>query len=227
MVGTDHEPVTRPALELARQRIRGLYLIVDPQATRGRDVVSVAGAAIRAGVRIIQYRDKVRMKGEMLPEVRRLRDLCRQAGVLFIVNDHADLALVAGADGVHVGQKDLPVADLRRILPPTMIIGCSTNNLAEACRARDDGADYVGVGSIFPTTTKVDTRPAGLETIREIRAAGLGLPLVAIGGITAENVAEVVRAGADAYAVISAVCGADDPAAAAAELIARAEAAVG
>ena len=213
MVGTDHEPVVRPALELARQRIRGLYLIVDPQATRGRGVVAVAEAAIRAGARVIQYRDKVKMKGEMLPEVRRLRELCRQAGVLFIVNDHADLALVAGADGVHVGQKDLPVADLRRILPPTMIIGCSTNNLAEARRARDDGA-------------KVDTRPAGLETIREIRAAGLGLPLVAIGGITAENVGEVVRAGADAYAVISAVCGADDPAAAAAELIARAEAAV-
>lgn len=219
--------MTRPALELARQKIRGLYLIVDPQATRGRDVAVVAEAAIRAGARIIQYRDKVKMKGEMLPEVRRLRDLCRQTGVLFIVNDHADLALVAEADGVHVGQKDLPVAELRRILPPTMIIGCSTNNLAEARKAREDGADYVGVGSVFPTATKLDTRPAGLETIRQIKAAGLGLPLVAIGGITAENVAEVVRAGADAFAVISAVCAADDPGAAAAELIARAEAAVG
>ncbi len=223
MVGADDQPVTRPALDLARRRIHGLYLIVDPQATRGRDVVAVAEAAIRAGAGVIQYRDKVKMKGEMLPEVRRLRDLCRQAGVLFIVNDHADLALVVEADGVHVGQKDLPVAELRRILPPTMIIGCSTNNLAEARKARDDGADYVGIGSIFPTATKVDTRPAGLETIREIRAAGLGLPLVGIGGITAENVADVVRAGADAFAVISAVCAADDPAAAAAELIARAE----
>ncbi len=225
MVGADHQPVTRPSLELARQKVRGLYLIVDPQATRGRDVVAVAEGAVRAGARVVQYRDKLKTKGEMLPEVRRLRDLCREAGVLFIVNDHADLALVAGADGVHVGQKDLPVANLRRILPPTMVIGCSTNNLAEARKARDDGADYVGVGSIFPTATKADTRPAGLETIRQIKAAGLGLPLVAIGGITPENVAEVVRAGADAFAVISAVCAADDPAAAAAELIARAEAA--
>ena len=127
-----------------------------------------------------------------------------------IVNDHLDLALAAGADGLHVGQKDLPVAAASRIAGPGMIIGCSTNNPEEARRAEADGADYVSVGRLFETGSKADTRPATTETLRAIKAA-VSVPVCAIGGIGESNIDAVIAAGADMVAVISAVAGADDP----------------
>ena len=138
---------------------------------------------------------------------------------IFIVNDHVDLALACGADGVHLGQHDLPIDAARPIAGAGMIIGVSTNNADEARAAEAAGADYVAVGAIFGTASKGNTRPADLQRIRDVKAA-VRVPVVAIGGINASNIREVVDAGADAAAVISAVCAADDPQAAARELAA-------
>jgi thiamine-phosphate pyrophosphorylase len=197
--------------------IAGLYVIIDPAACAGRDAVAVARLAIEGGASLLQWRDKGRDKGDQLADARAIAALCREHGALFIANDHADLALAAGAHGVHLGQHDLPIEAVRSIVGPAMIIGVSTNNAAEARAAEDAGADYVAVGAIFATATKEVTRPASLDRLREVKAA-VRLPVVAIGGITAANIGSVVDAGADAAAVISAVCGAADPRAAAAAL---------
>ncbi len=138
---------------------------------------------------------------------------------MFIENDHADFAISVGAGGVHLGQKDLPIALVRPIVGDAMVIGVSTNNADEAREAEAEGADYVAVGAIFATASKEVTRPASLDRLREIKAA-VSVPVVAIGGINETNIADVAAAGADAAAVISAICGADDPRAAAACLAA-------
>jgi len=203
-----------------REKLRGLYVIIDPEVAAGRDEVKVAQQAIAGGARLIQLRDKRREKGLQLPIARALAQLCREAGVPFIVNDHVDLALAAGADGVHLGQKDLPVAVVRKLVPAAMIVGCSTNNVREAIQAEVDGADYVSVGRLFPTESKQDTRPASVETIREVKRA-VSLPVCAIGGINEENIEEVLAAGADMAAVIAAVIAAPDVQAAARRLAAR------
>lgn len=202
-------PVTPP--------IRGLYVIIDPEACGGRGAVEVAHLALAGGARVLQWRDKQRDKGDQLGDARAIAALCRDAGAIFIVNDHADLALVCGADGVHLGQRDLPIGAVRPIIGSAMIIGVSSNNAAEARAAGVAGADYVAIGAIFSTPSKTNTRPADLDRIREVKAA-VRVPVVAIGGIDASNIRSVVEAGADAAAVISAVCAADDPRAAAMEL---------
>ena len=193
-------------------KISGLYVIVDPDACLGRDALDVAKQALEGGASMLQWRDKRREKGAQLPEVRALNELCKERGALLIVNDHADLALAAGADGVHVGQGDLPVDAVRRVVPSNFIVGASTNNVAEALEAEAAGASYIAIGSIYPTSSKEPerTRAASPARLSEVKAA-VGVPVVAIGGIDASNVEEVLRAGADAVAVISAVCGADDP----------------
>ena len=203
-----------------KERIRGLYVIVDPEQTLGRDVVEVARQALEGGASLIQWRDKSRDKGEQLPQLLALHDLCRQHGALLIVNDHADLALVVGADGVHLGQKDLPAAAVRAFVPADFIVGVSTNNVEEARRAQADGASYVAVGALFPTTSKAVTRPASPERLREVKQA-VSVPVVGIGGISEGNIDQVLAAGADAVAVISAVTAAADVRAAAARLAAR------
>ena len=184
-------------------------MIVDPAHTRGRDAVEVARQALKGGARVIQWRDKTREKGLQLPEVRAVRSLCEERGAVLIVNDHVDLALAASAHGVHLGQKDLPVAEVKRMAPRGFLIGVSTNDVEEARRAQEDGAAYVALGSVFPTATKGVTRPASVERLAEVKAA-VRVPVVAIGGINEGNIARVAEAGADAAAVISAVCGADD-----------------
>ena len=202
--------------------IHGLYVIIDPDACAGRDAVGVARLALEGGASMLQWRDKRRDKGDQLPNARAVRELCREREELFIANDHVDLALALDADGVHLGQRDLPVSAARKLAPPGFIVGVSTNNVGEARQASAGGASYVAVGSIFPTGTKDLTRPASLERLREVEAAA-DLPVVAIGGINAGNIDEVLAAGADAVAVISAVCAADDVRAAAQELAARFE----
>jgi thiamine-phosphate pyrophosphorylase len=202
------------------ERIRGLYVIVDPAQTRGRDAVEVARQALEGGAAMIQWRDKTRDKGEQLPQLSAVRDLCRRHGALLIVNDHVDLALVAGADGVHLGQKDLPAAAVRAFVPPDFIVGVSTNNADEARHAQADGASYVAVGALFATTSKAVTRPASPERLREVKDA-VSVPVVGIGGINESNIDQVLAAGADAVAVISAVTAADDVRAAAAGLAGR------
>ncbi|MCH7809230.1 MAG: thiamine phosphate synthase [Chloroflexi bacterium] len=197
--------------------LRGLYVIVDPTVAGGRDVLHVSREAIAGGASLLQWRDKTREKGLQLADVRALADICRGAGVPLIVNDDVDLALAAEADGVHVGQRDLPVSVVRRLVPDGWIVGASTNDADEAQAAEADGADYVSVGNLFGTTSKDDSRPATLDTLREVKAA-VGVPVCAIGGIDETNIAGVVAAGADMAAVISAVMRADDPRAAAQRL---------
>jgi thiamine-phosphate pyrophosphorylase len=203
-----------------RDKLRGLYVIIDPAVAPARDEVEIARAALDGGARLIQLRDKTREKGLQLPVAEALQALCRERGVLFIVNDHVDLALAVGADGVHVGQKDLPVATVRRLVPREMVIGCSTNNPKEAHRAEANGADYVSVGRLFPTGSKDDTRPATTETLRAVRAA-VSLPVCAIGGINETNIDAVLAAGAEIAAVIAAVIAAPDVTEAARRLAGR------
>ncbi|MGB2694423.1 MAG: thiamine phosphate synthase [Dehalococcoidia bacterium] len=205
-------------------RIRGLYVIIDPDACASRDPIDVARLALKGGAALLQWRDKRRDKGEQLAQAGAIRELCRAHDALFIANDHVDLALVLEADGVHLGQHDLPVEAVRPLVPPRFIVGVSTNNADEARRAQAAGASYVAVGAIFPTASQAPerTRPASPERLREVKVA-VDVPVVAIGGVTAANVNQVIEAGADAIAVISAVCAADDVRAAAQELAERFE----
>ncbi len=197
-----------------------LYVILDPEAARGRDVEALLEAVLAGGCRVVQLRDKRMSLAELYPLAKRLSGRCQKAGALFIVNDRADLALSVDASGLHVGQEDLPAAAARRLLRPSMILGVSTHNPEQARRALADGADYVAVGSIFPTGTKAGFQLVGPELVRELRPE-IPVPLVGIGGINADNAAEVVAAGADAVAVISAVCGAPDPEAATRQFMER------
>jgi thiamine-phosphate diphosphorylase len=198
-----------------------LYVILDRGSAGGwdkgaagdRDLAPVLEAVLAGGCRVVQLREKTMPLVDLFPVARALRRRCREAGCLFIVNDRVDLALSVEADGVHVGQDDLPASEARRLLRPGMILGVSTHDESQARRARDDGADYVAVGSMFPTGSKAGFRLVGPDLIRRVRPE-IPAPLVAIGGITLDNVTEVIRAGADAVAVISAVCAAPDPAAA-------------
>jgi thiamine-phosphate pyrophosphorylase len=190
-----------------------LYVVLDRTAARGRDLELLLAAVIDGGCRMVQLRDKEWPAGRLLPLARRLRERCAAAGVTFIVNDRVDLAVAVEADGVHVGQDDLPARVARSLLRPGMLLGVSTHDVEQARTARDDGADYVAVGSMFPTATKPDFQLVGPALIRKLRGE-IRVPLVGIGGITHENVVEVVRAGADGAAVISAVCAAPDPGAA-------------
>ncbi|MDP3880124.1 MAG: thiamine phosphate synthase [Dehalococcoidales bacterium] len=190
--------------------IAGLYVIIDTQALKGRNPVEVARQVIAGGARTIQLRDKVLGKKELLPVARQLRDLCAERNVLFIVNDYLDVSMEVDADGLHVGQDDLPVKVARRLLPIDKILGGSARTLELAAAAQAEGADYIGVGSMYPTSTKETAEVVGLDRLRQMRQA-ISLPLVAIGGITLENVSKVMAAGADAVAVISAVLGAESP----------------
>jgi thiamine-phosphate diphosphorylase len=162
---------------------------------------------------MVQLREKEWPSGRVLPIARRLRDRCRRAGVTFVVNDRVDLALAVEADGVHLGQDDLPARAARALLRPGMLLGVSTHGVEQASAALEDAADYVAVGSMFATATKPDFELVGPQLIRKLRPQ-MRVPLVGIGGITHDNVADVVQAGADGVAVISAVCAAPDPAAA-------------
>jgi thiamine-phosphate pyrophosphorylase len=197
-----------------------LCVVTDPSLA-GRDHVAIAAAALDGGADMIQLRDKTGDLRILLPQARAIQTLCRAHGAIFIVNDRLDLALAVGADGAHVGQEDLPAGAARRLLGPGRILGVSTHDRAQAEAARGAGADYIGFGPMFPTGTK-DTgySPRGLAGLREVRAA-VGLPILAIGGITLETAAEVIAAGATAPAVISAIVAAPDIAAAASAFRAR------
>jgi thiamine-phosphate pyrophosphorylase len=202
------------------EKIAGLYVILDRQFLAGRDAFEIARQITEGGARVIQLRDKQSKKGELLLLAQKLRELCSQAGVLFIVNDYLDLALAVDADGLHIGQEDLPLPVVRRELPIDAIVGCSVTTVSQATRAQNEGADYVAVGSMFPTTTKKEAIVVGVDMLKELKRV-VSVPLVAIGGINQINVGEVVTAGADAVAVISAVLGEEDVKGAVQKLVAR------
>ena len=185
-----------------------LYVIVDRAVLGTRDPVEVASAAIRGGADVIQLRDKTGSDRRQLETARRLLPLTRAAGVPLIINDRPDLAYISDADGVHLGQDDLPIQETRRLLGPDKLIGRSTHNLDQALAAHAEGANYIGVGPIFPTPTKPDYGSVGTELIKEV-APRIHLPFVCIGGIDPGNLEQILEAGAGCVAVVRAVCAAN------------------
>jgi len=186
-----------------------LYVLTAQNLSRGRPNEEVIEEAIAGGADVIQLWDKGRTTRELLQEAQKLREITREKGVPLIINDRVDLALAADADGVHLGQDDFPLEWGRRMLGDDKIIGISTQTVEQAIQAEKDGADYVAVSAIFSTPTKPDATPLGLESITDIKR-NVSIPVVAIGGIKAENVVQVGAAGADCIAVISAVVSAVD-----------------
>jgi len=195
-----------------------LYLVTDAGLSRGRSHLEVVRAAIAGGVTVVQYREKEAATRRMVEEARELQELCREAGVLFIVNDRLDVALAADAHGLHVGQDDMPAAVARKLMRPEKILGVSVSTVAEAIQAQRDGADYLSASPIFSTPTKPDApQPTGVEGLRAIVRA-VDTPVVAIGGIKAHNATQLIHAGAAGVAVVSAIVAAEDVEAAAREL---------
>ena len=189
-------------------QIKGIYLILDQQYA-ARDIVSIAIDAIDAGVDVIQYREKGITKKAALKTAEKLRNLTAGTGISFIINDDPALALAVDADGVHLGQEDIPVHIARRILGKDKIIGLSTHSYKEAIEADSPEINYIGFGPIFKTGTKMVTAPLGPEAISRVRNA-ISIPLIAIGGISDENIKDVIRCGADGAAVISALLSSSD-----------------
>ncbi|MFA5384433.1 MAG: thiamine phosphate synthase [Eubacteriales bacterium] len=187
-----------------------LYVIVGERFSGGRDTVEVVRSAISGGATVIQLRDKESSDSRLLGKSLELRRLTHSKGVPLIINDRIDIALAVDADGVHLGQDDLPVSTARQLLGPGKIIGLSTHSLEQARRARRQGADYIGVGPVFDNKTKENgEKPVGLELLRQV-SGEIDLPWVAIGGINKSNVSEVISAGAKGVAVVTAVVSAPD-----------------
>jgi thiamine-phosphate pyrophosphorylase len=194
--------------------MRGFYAIVDPERCAGRDPDRIAHAILDGGCAALQLRAKKLGDAALLALARRISSRCRVAKVPFFINDRPDIALLAGATGIHLGQQDLPLSEVRRVAP-TVQLGLSTHDLAQARRAVEQGADLIGFGPIYETSTKDNPDPVvGLDRLEEV-CHSVSVPVIAIGGIDAERAADVARTGAAMAAAISAVCGADDPARAA------------
>jgi len=185
--------------------VAGLYVVIDRQAAGDRPLVELAAQAIAGGAAVIQLRDKTGERGQVYREAAQLSALSRDRGAMFIMNDYCDIAAAVGAAGLHIGQGDMPLEAVRKVLPIETVVGVSCENPAHVRHALAEGADYIAVGAIFPTQQKRDHVLAGLDVLREARAMDGSIPLVAIGGITLDNVASVVNAGADSVAVIGAV----------------------
>jgi thiamine-phosphate pyrophosphorylase len=195
-----------------------LYVITDRHTAGGRSILEVVRLAIRGGATVIQLREKESTTHEMVQLGQRLREITCEAGIPIIVNDRLDVALACEADGVHLGQDDMPAALARKLLGPDKLLGVSVETVEQAKEAEAAGASYLGVGDIFGTPSKPDAgAPIGLARVAEI-ATSVSIPVVGIGGITRDNAASVVAAGAAGVAVISAVFGASDPEAAARRL---------
>ena len=189
--------------------ISGLYVIVDSRLVGERDVLEVVKQVILGGARIIQLRDKESSTRKLIEVGLKIRRITKKRAI-FIVNDRLDLAMAVDADGLHLGQEDMSLTLARKLWKKSKIIGLSVENLSQAKRAEREGADYLGVGSIFKTSTKIDAGyPLGTSIISKIKKR-VKIPVVAIGGISKDNLEEVVRAGADAVAVARAVIGAED-----------------
>lgn len=201
-----------------RRSIRGLYVIIDPAVTADRPPEYIAEQALEGGATILQLRDKTRDKGLSIGLARTLNELCREKDALLIINDHADLAAAVDAHGVHVGQEDLPVESARKVLNDHQIVGRSNHHAEEAAVSQAHGADYIAVGAMFPTGSKDQPIVEGPALVSAVKSA-VDLPVVAIGGITAERAPEVVKRGADAICVISAVGLAPSPRDASARLV--------
>ena len=180
-----------------------LYLITD-RSIAGLTYTQIVKKAVSAGVQTIQLRDKHMTRRELYTEAVLVRKLTLKHKVKFIVNDYIDIAMAVRADGVHLGQDDMPITEARRIVSNRMIIGISTHNLSQAKKAQDEGADYIGYGPMFSTSTKDAGRPKSLRSLNNI-CNNIRIPVVAIGGISWDNISDVMDTGADACAIISAI----------------------
>lgn len=181
-----------------------IYLVTDDGCLQGRALIDCMREALEGGVTLVQYRAKTASSAEMYAEALQLKALCDSFNVPLIINDRLDIAMAVGAAGVHLGQDDLPCAAARRILGEDYIIGVSAHNPAEAKAALQSGADYLGCGAVFGTATKADVKKLGTDGLAAICKAK-GLPVVGIGGVTADNYREVRAAGADGAAIVSGI----------------------
>ncbi|KQM10075.1 MAG: thiamine phosphate synthase [Candidatus Methanomethylophilaceae archaeon] len=194
-----------------------LYVVTDPDLSLGRSPVEVAALAYEGGADVVQLRDKHADGGRLLEWAKEIRKIADTNGKMFIVNDRLDIAMLSKADGVHLGQSDIPVSDARELVSPDFLIGVSVKSVEEALEAERNGADYLGL-TVFETRTKADADPAGgLGLLNEIHLS-VNIPVVAIGGMSRDNAASVVRAGADGVAFVSAVVSKKDIALASKEL---------
>ncbi len=191
-------------------RIKGLYAIIDTDSLKGRSHLNIAKQILDGGAKIIQLRDKTTPKNDLLAIAIELKQLCSRYNALFIVNDYIDIAIASDADGVHIGQDDIPVSVARKLMPVDKIIGCSVSTLQEAAIAQEEGADYIAAAAIYPTGSKTGVKVIGLESLRRIKDKAI-VPVVGLGGINYDNISEVISCGADSVALISAILGARSP----------------
>ena len=186
-----------------------LYLVTDSDILRGRDFYKSIEDALKGGVTMLQLREKDASGKEFLDKAVKLRELTRKYDVKFIINDRVDIAMLCDADGVHVGQSDIPADKVRKLLGPDKIIGVSARTVEEARTAQERGADYLGVGVMFTTTTKLDAKAVSIEGLLEIKE-NVNLPIVAIGGLSLNNIEMLKQCNIDGYAVVSAILKAED-----------------
>ena len=199
---------------MARFRQAGLYLVTSQSLSAGRTTPEIVKAALKAGVKLIQLREKEMPLREYVKLARAVRGLTAEADALLIINDRVDVALAVGADGVHLGQEDFPIPEARR-LAPGLVIGASTHSIGEARQAQEEGASYINIGPVYPTNTKVwEGEFLGLEGVQAI-AAVAGIPFTVMGGIKPSHIPALVKAGARTIALVTAVTAAPDPEAAA------------
>lgn len=200
--------------------LSGVYLITDTSIQSRFTHLELTKMAVEAGVQLVQYRDKKATARQALAEIEEISKITREAETKLIVNDRADLALAGGADGVHLGQEDLPITAARSVLGEEKLIGGTSSTREVALQVQENGADYVALGHIFETNTKQKGYPPrGLDILREV-ADAVSIPLVAIGGITLRNAPRVIEAGADIIALSSAICAVNDPLKAAKKFVA-------
>lgn len=186
-----------------------LYLVTDSVILRGRDFYKCIEDAIKGGVTMVQLREKDISGKEFLERAIKLRELTKRYGVSLIINDRVDIALLCDADGVHVGQSDIGAKDVRRLVGEDKIVGVSARSVEEAKTAKEDGADYIGIGAMFATSTKLDAKSVSLETVENIKN-NVDIPFVLIGGINLENLDTLKKLDSDGYAIVSSILKAED-----------------
>jgi len=194
-----------------------LYAVTDRTWLKGRSFIDVIEEALKAGVTFLQLREKNLDYSSFLTLAREIKKVVDKYKIPYVINDNVDIALACGADGVHVGQKDMDAKDVRKIIGPDKILGVSAQTVEQAVAAERNGADYIGVGSVFPTSTKPDAETVSFETLREI-CKSVSIPVVAIGGINKDNAMKLAGSEIDGIAVVSAIFAQDDIAASVREL---------
>lgn len=186
-----------------------LYLVTDSNILKGRDFYNCIEEALKGGVTMLQLREKNASGKEFLDKAIKLRDLTKKYNVKFIINDRVDIAMLCDADGVHVGQSDIPADEVRRLIGKNKIIGVSARTVEEAMKAKENGADYLGVGAMFTTTTKLDAKNVTIDKLAQIKKE-VNLPIVAIGGLALDNIDKLKKCNIDGYAIVSAILKAND-----------------